>query len=54
MAGPVSSGLEKPIYMTAVVSPVVLRMIGSLASCGIWYLTCCTLAMTSVMAVLGS
>ena len=42
------------MYMTAVVSPVDFRMIGSLASCGIWYLTCCTLAMTSVMATLGS
>ena len=54
MAGLESVSLAKPRYMTAVVSPVVLTMVGSKASSGIRYLTCCTLAMTSVMALLGS
>ena len=48
------SALEKPTYMTAVVWPVDFRMIGSCAWFGIRYLTCCTFAMTSVIAWLGS
>ena len=40
--------------MTAVVWPVDFRMIGSCAWFGIRYLTCCTFAMTSVIAWLGS
>ena len=54
MAALDSSALENPIYMTAVVWPVDFRMIGSCASGGIKYLTCCTLAITSVSAWLGS
>jgi hypothetical protein len=40
--------------MTEVVSPVDLKITGSLASRGSWYLTCCTLDMTSVIALFGS
>src|SRR5215475_6591535 len=54
MALPVSSSLEKPRYITAVVWPVVLVTIGSLDSLGIRYLTELTLASTSVSAWLGS
>ena len=49
-----SSSLEKPRYITAIVSPVALVTTGSLDSFGIRYLTEFTLASTSVSAWFGS
>src|ERR1700751_2644975 len=53
VALPESPPLEKPIYIPAVVWPVVLVTIGSLDSFGIRYLTEFTLASTSVSAWFG-
>ncbi len=51
ICGSVSLSLEKPIYMRAMVSPVFLTTVGSLASRGSVLRTWLTLANTSVSAL---